>query len=511
LHLASATHVNKKIGEQVRRSVRGSRLQIHSNMLSPKPHRKLWVCEPGLTATSVPVQFGELVDDVKTLVLSRYANSLGKAVDAANMTITIMPRLRGPPACYERSLSPDEDIFQLLDCYYPGGQRLVEALIISTSLRTKRNSSLGDSHKRKGVPVRASTEPLLFDASVEPATPVRGGLTIREIQATPQQGSSRKQLQSSHLVRSVSTGNQNATLRADSAKFECNARELFDRSTRDLFDTGRKSPQPPATRRDSSPSEDASSRRPLHRRNLTAQSTPFRPSPEDRTTSSYFPPAIGRGSRDSSHSRQSSQSRPDSRPKTHATTERPPKPKAQPRFPRPRALIQLDGAIPPINVLIAEDNSLVSRVVSKQMQQLNVRWDTAANGLEAVNKWKAGKFHLIFMDIGMPVMDGLEATKEIRRIERGENEDSSSGKKQQRGPVIIVALTASSLPADRDGALNAGCNDFITKPLEQVWLAQKVKEWGCMQALIDYEEWRIWKGYQIRESSGEGPLLCTSN
>lgn len=101
----------------------------------------------------------------------------------------------------------------------------------------------------------------------------------------------------------------------------------------------------------------------------------------------------------------------------------------------------------------------------------------------------------------MPVMDGLEATKEIRRLERSENEDSASGKKQQRGPVIIVALTASSLPADRDGALNAGCNDFITKPLEQVWLAQKVKEWGCMQALIDYEEWRIWKGYQIRESS----------
>jgi osomolarity two-component system response regulator SSK1 len=475
-------------------------------MLSPKPHRKLWVCEPGLTATSVPVQSGELVDDVKTLVLSRYANSLGKAVDAANMTITITPRLRGPPACYERSLSPDEDIFHLLDCYYPGGQRLVEALIISTSLRAKRNSSLGDSHKRKGVPVRASTEPILFDASEEPATPVRGGLTIREIQATPIQGSSRKQLQSSHLVRSVSAGYPNATLRADSAKFERNARDLFDRSTRDLFDTGRKSPQPPtAVRRDSSPSEEASSRRPLHRRNLTGQSTPFRPSPEDRTTSSYFPLATGKGSRNSSHSRQSSQGRPNSRPKIPTTTDKPPKPpkpEAPPRIPRPRALVQLDGAIPPINVLIAEDNSLVSRVVSKQMQQLNVRWDTAANGLEAVNKWKAGKFHLIFMDIGMPVMGGLEATKEIRRIERGENEDSSCGKKQQRGPVIIVALTASSLPADRDGALNAGCNDFITKPLEQVWLAQKVKEWGCMQALIDYEEWRIWKGYQIRESSG---------
>ena len=456
-----------------------------------------------MTATSVPVHPGELVDDVKTLVLGRYANSLGKAIDAANMTITITPRLRGPPACHERPLSPDEDIFHLLDCYYPGGQRLVEALIISTTLRTKRNSSLNDSHKQKSVPVRASTEPLSFESLAEPATPVRSGLTIREIQATPIQQSSRKQLQSSQLVRSVSAGNPNATLRADSAKFERDARDLFDRSTRDLFSTGRKSPHIPVQRRDSSPSEDASSRRPNFRRNLSGQPAPFRPSPEDRPTSSYFPPTTGRGSRASSRSGRTAHnkpnSRPNSRPKTLATSDSPTKPKAIPKVPRSKGMVQLDGAIPPINVLIAEDNSLVSRVVSKQMQQLNVRWDTAANGLEAVNKWKAGKFHLIFMDIGMPVMDGLEATKEIRRLEREGNDDSTCGTKQQRGPVIIVALTASSLPADRDGALNAGCNDFITKPLEQVWLAQKVKEWGCMQALIDYEEWRIWKGYQIRD------------
>jgi len=471
-----------------------------------KSQRKLWVCEPGLTATSVPVYPGELVDDVKTLVLGRYANSLGKAIDAANMTITITPRLRGPAACHERPLSPDEDIFHLLDCYYPGGQRLVEALVISATSRPKRNSSLGDCHKQKSVPARASTEPLSFDSLAEPATPVRGGVTIREIQATPIQQSSRKQMQSSHLVRSFSAGNPNATLGADSAKFERerDARDLFDRSNRDMFATGRKFPHVPAQRRDSSPSEDASSRRPNFRRNLSGQPTPFRPSPEDRPTSSYFPPTTGRGSRASSRSGKPAQSkpssRPNSRPKTLATTDSPSKPKGLPKVPRSKAMVQLDGAIPPINVLIAEDNSLVSRVVSKQMQQLNVRWDTAANGLEAVNKWKAGKFHLIFMDIGMPVMDGLEATKEIRRLEReGNEEDAVCGKKQQRGPVIIVALTASSLPADRDGALNAGCNDFITKPLEQVWLAQKVKEWGCMQALIDFEEWRIWKGYQMRE------------
>lgn len=89
------------------------------------PHRKLWICEAGSTATSVPVQAGELVEDIKTLVLSRYANSLGKALDPAHMNFTITPRVRGPPSCHERFLSPDEDVYQLLDSYYPGGQKLI--------------------------------------------------------------------------------------------------------------------------------------------------------------------------------------------------------------------------------------------------------------------------------------------------------------------------------------------------------------------------------------------------
>jgi osomolarity two-component system response regulator SSK1 len=471
--------------------------------MSSRPYRKLWVCEPGSTATSVPVNAGELVDDVKTQVLSRYANSL-KAVDAANMMITIKPRPQGPPACYERFLNPDEDVFQLLDFYYPGGQKLVEALIISSAPRPKRNTSLAEGgHKQRSVPARAPINWPPFDDWNEPATPVRGlGLTIREIQATPQQpGSSRKGLQLSSLMRSKSAGNSSTHLRADSEKFE--------RSARDLFNPPRNSPTPQPVRRDSSPSDRASSRKPFARRNPSAQSARIRrPSPEDRAPSSYFAPAPGPTitpfSRPGSRTGRPLTTRPPNiRPNTHLPGEKPPKqPKPKSSSTKPRrskSRVQLDGAIPPINVLIAEDNSLVSRVVSKQMQQLNVRWDTAANGLEAVNKWKAGKFHLIFMDIGMPVMDGLAATKEIRRLERGggETNDGSGADAppQQRGPVIIVALTASSLPADRDSALNAGCNDFITKPLEQAWLQQKVKEWGCMQALINHEDWRIWRAY----------------
>jgi CheY-like chemotaxis protein len=114
------------------------------------------------------------------------------------------------------------------------------------------------------------------------------------------------------------------------------------------------------------------------------------------------------------------------------------------------------------------------------------------------------------MDIDMPIMGGIEATKEIRRLERLQGigistppvEDSPvdlpSAAAQPRIPlstaplsassVVIVALTAHNLPADRTKALTAGCNDFISKPVRLNWLNNKIIEWGSIKALQSYAQ-----------------------
>lgn len=167
------------------------------------------------------------------------------------------------------------------------------------------------------------------------------------------------------------------------------------------------------------------------------------------------------------------------------------RPKKSPEGPQLPAGL-LDGAVPPINVLIVEDNIINLKLLEAFLKRLKVRWRTAMNGREAVTKWRAGGFHLVLMDIQLPVMNGLDATKEIRRLERlnkigvlsgnvsnsanfgSDQETTENGTKPEgddcltnrslfKSPVIIVALTASSLQSDRHEALAAGCNDFLTK------------------------------------------------
>ena len=105
---------------------------LSANML----HRKIWVKRPGASATLVVINEDDLVDDVRDMILKKYANSLGRCFDSPDVTLRIVPRdlsHRNPQA--ERTLGPEEPITRTLDAYYPGGQSVDEALLIDVPPR----------------------------------------------------------------------------------------------------------------------------------------------------------------------------------------------------------------------------------------------------------------------------------------------------------------------------------------------------------------------------------------
>ena len=111
---------------------------ISANML----HRKIWVKRPGASATLVVINEDDLVDDVRDMILKKYANSLGRSFDSPDVTLRIVPRDHSHRHPYgERTLGPEEPICRTLDGYYPGGQTVEDALIIDIpQRRTPRHS-----------------------------------------------------------------------------------------------------------------------------------------------------------------------------------------------------------------------------------------------------------------------------------------------------------------------------------------------------------------------------------
>lgn len=107
-----------------------------------------------------------------------------------------------------------------------------------------------------------------------------------------------------------------------------------------------------------------------------------------------------------------------------------------------------------LRILIAEDNAVNREVALRQLGKLGYAAQAVADGAAAVDAALGGQFDLIFMDCQMPVMDGFEATRAIRKGE------ARSGKR-----VRIVAMTANALPEDRQACLEAGMDDYIAKPV----------------------------------------------
>ncbi|KAI0105747.1 hypothetical protein GGR51DRAFT_519025 [Nemania sp. FL0031] len=455
--------------------------------------RKIWVKRPVASATQITINEDDLVDDVREQILRKYANSLGRQYDAPDLTLRICNREQQT----SRSLQPDESICKVIDSYYTNGQGVDDALLIDIPSRRTPKASPNPRFYADDRPHESGTDyfppypppthahhsvtaallngqhPLHFPPSMS----IVGG---NQLPPLPSPGSSRRLPTNRPTMQRMHTASPISTVPNSHA------------SQTGATSTGTtKYPRPVRSRTHSGASSDQS---------IHPPAAPPIPTPPPVERIATPPPP-----------RVASPLQPGVKKKRGIET---------PTLP----LGLLNTAVPPINILIVEDNMINLRLLEAFVKRLKVRWQTAVNGREAVDKWRAGGFHLVLMDIQLPIMSGLEATREIRRIEKVNSigvfsssassppdevlpepadEDKLANTEMFKSPVIIVALTASSLQSDRHEALAAGCNDFLTKPVNFEWLQRKVKEWGCMQALIDFDGWRRWKDFSQKTEASE--------
>ena len=448
---------------------------ISANMVS----RKIWVKRPGASATLVTIHEDDLVDDVRDMILKKYANTLGRSFDAPDVTLRIVPR-----EAQERTLGPEEPMTRTLDAYFPGGQSVAEALVIDVPLRRTPKPSprhIVGYYEDERRPTEAGSDyfpPMPLQTNIPSphlaaAVPVSSGqhaplshsmsvLTTGHVPNLPSPGSVRRRHHERDRPR---VGRQHTSASSPT---------LMAASTHQIGGTSLNGTYPNLTLL----------RNPIPRSPATDKSIPLSGAPPAAPPLPTPPPAQSQAELAAQIQRVATPPPRVNSPRLKARkTKKSTSNENHPSLPAG----MLNGAVPPINVLIVEDNIINLKLLEAFMKRLKVRWQTAMNGREAVTKWRAGGFHLVLMDIQLPIMNGLEATKEIRRLERlnsigvfSSSASSSAPSVEEesgeldgvdklpstvlfKSPVIIVALTASSLQSDRHEALAAGCNDFLTK------------------------------------------------
>jgi two-component system, sensor histidine kinase and response regulator len=115
------------------------------------------------------------------------------------------------------------------------------------------------------------------------------------------------------------------------------------------------------------------------------------------------------------------------------------------------------------SILVAEDNLVNQKLAVAMLEKIGYRVILAANGDEAFAKWQQGGFDLVLMDVQMPIVDGFEATRRIRVAEKGTG-----------AHMPIIAMTAHAMSGDRERCLDAGMDDYISKPVTRIALEQAI-------------------------------------
>ncbi len=113
-------------------------------------------------------------------------------------------------------------------------------------------------------------------------------------------------------------------------------------------------------------------------------------------------------------------------------------------------------------ILLVEDNEMNRDMLSRRLRRKGYEVEIAVDGLQGIEKAATGEFDIILMDMSLPELDGWEATKRLR-----ESSDTQE--------IPIIALTAHAMAGDRERALESGCDDYDTKPIELPRLLAKIE------------------------------------
>lgn len=124
-----------------------------------------------------------------------------------------------------------------------------------------------------------------------------------------------------------------------------------------------------------------------------------------------------------------------------------------------------------LSLLLAEDDLISRRLIRILIEKLGHKVNVVENGKKALDAFKRDHYDIILMDIQMPIMDGLECTRKIREFE----------KLNEQEKVTIIAVTAHAMIGDKEKCLTSGMDDYITKPIDEKSLLNKINKFRVNQ------------------------------